>query len=101
MKRPIKSTDNRDMKKFDIKEWQTKNLNEGIGDDIEKMWKKGSKEMDTYINAFITGKMVDEPDFYKKNKREVDNLKARWKSTKTLMDQCTRAVEALAMKAFK
>ena len=39
MKRPIKSTDNRDMKKFDIKEWQTKNLNEGIGDDIEKMWK--------------------------------------------------------------
>ena len=101
MKRPIKSTDNRDMKKFDIKEWQTKNLNEGIGDDIEKSWKKGSKEMDTYINAFITGKMVDEPDFYKKNKKEVDNLKARWKSTKTLMDQCTRAVEALAMKAFK
>ena len=29
MKRPIKSTDNRDVKKFDIKEWQSKSLNEG------------------------------------------------------------------------
>lgn len=26
MKQPIKATDNRDIKKFDIKEWQTKNL---------------------------------------------------------------------------
>jgi|21_taG_2_1085346.scaffolds.fasta_scaffold217389_2 hypothetical protein len=29
MKQPIKSTDNRDTKKFDIKEWQSKSLNEG------------------------------------------------------------------------
>jgi len=29
MKQPIKSTDNRDTKKFNIKEWQSKSLNEG------------------------------------------------------------------------
>lgn len=28
MKAPIKATDGRDMKKFDIKEWQTKSINE-------------------------------------------------------------------------
>ena len=39
MKQPIKATDNRNIKKFDIKEWQTKNLNEAYKSNISKKWK--------------------------------------------------------------
>ena len=30
--------------------------------------------MDTYINAYQTGKMMDDKDFYKKNKKRMDRL---------------------------
>ena len=38
---------------------------------------------------------------YKKNKKEVDDLKSKWKTTKTLMSQCVKILESLSNKAFK
>ena len=196
MKRPIKATDNRDIKKFDIKEWQTKTLNEfnteytgkgglkkfqtyidrrigaefgisdsgflkkigalvakqsqkeikkkmpdwwngtgsyadepssgvnyvdkskaghgrrwltegrlneGAGIDIEKAFKKVEREVEVYTGELSSRnpKWIDDKDFYKKNKKEVDNLLTRWKTAKNLMAGVVKQIESLSMKAFK
>lgn len=62
MKQPIKATDNRNMKKFDIKEWQTKHLNEASVD--TSMTKK---ELVKQVNSLMAGSLgIDDKGLLKK-----------------------------------
>ena len=68
--------------------------------DIEKLLKKGMDELQEYVESFQHMKYIDDKNFYKKNKKDVEQLKRTHKTVKRLVDDCIYMVEQLSMKAY-